>query len=119
MNIKPHHHAIQREIRETGSIVTGTALNDTYRQVLDFALRYKLRCARRDRREPLLAATVTDALLRLVTAGQAGKMPPEKLKRLIVSASSRNRSHRSFQVEPGAEQRAGLLAGSGRLVRTG
>lgn len=119
MSTKQHHHVIQREICEAGSVVTGTALNDTYREVLDFALRYKLRCARRDGRNPQLPATIIDALLRLVTAGQAGRMAPEKLKRMIVSASSRSMSHRSWQIEPGAEQRAGLLAGSSRRVRTG
>lgn len=119
MNIKQHHHVTQRDISKAGSVVTSTGLNDTYREVLDFALRYKLRCARRDGRNPQLPATMTDALLRLVIAGQAGRMAPEKLKRMIVSASSRSMSHRSWQIEPGAEQRAGLLAGSSRLVRTG
>ncbi|MBP2171672.1 hypothetical protein J2125_004968 [Erwinia toletana] len=94
-------------------------LQSEYRAVLDFAVRFNRRRSRLAGMKPNLntEALIRGEMTRLVQAGQAGKLAPAKLKRMVIASAQKNRSHRQWTPDATLERRHGMLAGAQRHVK--
>ena len=104
----------------SSSAGTQNQLNIEYVDVLEFAVKLTKRHLRTSRNIPLNENSelhVKQALIEVVLAGQTGRVPPKKLKKMVAVSAKNTASHKEWMGQPELEMRHSVMAGVPRFVK--
>ncbi len=104
----------------SSSAGTQNQLNIEYVDVLEFALKLTKRHLRASRNIPLSENSeryVKQAFIEVVLAGQTGRVPPKKLKKMVAVSAKNTASHNEWKGQPELEMRHSVMAGVPRFVK--
>ncbi|EIV3916488.1 hypothetical protein ACRZER_005295 [Raoultella ornithinolytica] len=104
----------------SSSAGTQNQLNMEYADVLEFALKLTKRHLRASRNNPLgenSEGHVKQAFIEVVLAGQTGRVPPKKLKKMVAVSAKNTASHNEWKGEPELEMRRSVMAGVPKFVK--
>jgi len=92
-----------------------------YRDVVKELLAMKRRKAQESGKSPnlIMNKVVEQAVMRVVDVGQKQHLSPSKVKQMVVSSSTAASRTPQWQPQKALERRAGMLAGSTRLIKIG
>jgi len=97
-------------------LIAENNLKPEYRDILLFAIDYKTKTIDElgsdASLDPVKRHALERSMMSLISAGQAGKISPERLKEMVISSSRKDRSHRNWKRDADLEQRTGLLVGA-------